>query len=632
MAYGYQGPSMTPGASVASVIDRIRQQRQQARELAAEERKTKMNIGMGALKFDSSLRAWQMARVAKPDLTYGEFIMNPTAGGVYQKKAANMIMGGEAEMPKMMSLKRYTDLFKGKGKGDVDLKKELEIKKPKVKTEVKTEEIDTSSLYEGAFRTDPTDVPSTFGSGDELVYPLGTKQGFLGQGGTSMSRAFGKIREQERQERADMVEKGGGEVPSADPDDMDLTQLSGEDMVTEEEWNEMSSKAQGKHFDTDVEPDPPSEDFLAQIQKTLAEPDIATDEQGNVITEMPSGAINPELKGEIKSADEYRERLQGYVDESQPGDGPTPGGTVIKPAEDFSKNLDKTRQRQADAKARAAQELTDEQLVAEGLEMQKLHETLTETETMDPDLLQKALAEPLKVTDTQGNVVRTLDAKKTEGLKGLLQRSTKGGKSGYRGRTEQELIDELVKKEKPIKPEVDIEPDLPDDIEDILAKPGDVKTEGASLGDAAGTAGDIVGGATALHTLYNADPSDIEIGDVKAGLDVAKLGAKGAAKMGSEGGAALGQTLGKAAPWVSVAMSVNTLADKKSTDTQKAGALMSAAGAVAMTNFWNPAGWVAGALMVGGTLASLFGGKAQKPKRKTRAATGYRGGSGYSYV
>ena len=47
MAYGYQGPSMTPGASVASIIDRIRQERQQARELAAEERKTKMKIGKG---------------------------------------------------------------------------------------------------------------------------------------------------------------------------------------------------------------------------------------------------------------------------------------------------------------------------------------------------------------------------------------------------------------------------------------------------------------------------------------------------------------------------------------------------------------------------------------------------------
>lgn len=788
MAYGYRGPTTTPGASIASVIDRIRQQRADAREEAAAVRKTKTDVGKGLFKFDSSLRAWQMARVAKPDLTYGEFMMNPTAAGVYQKKAANMIMNNEAEMPKMMSMKRYRDLFSGKG--DVDLKAELDKKPgPALKAHQDAPE-DLSALYEGAFREDPTDVPSTFGSGDELVHPFGTRQRFLGQGSTSMVRGIDKVREQER---LDMLAKGGGEIPSADPDQMDLKSeidpSSGEPFYKSEfvegetgaamsgPLSKLSDARQVPSGDESFTLEPTkTEGFRGFIDRlipggpsgyneygvTEGKEDVVVEDQladvmgvsREELDAMPLKAFTAEGEslGEWEGTNEElleRSRKLGEQDDINKADAlaqdpdvmaNVQGGPPVdyegtyddwlddeaqrisrevlakenpvkayRPAEEFGAGIQKSREEEllqteygADAQARALEEKQDADLVAQGKTMQSTYEQelntaalkKAEVETLDPKKLQKVLAQPMKMTDAEGNPIGTLDPKKTEGLKGLLQRKIEGGSSGYRGRTEQEMIEDIgaesgtmitgdlrslpgVKEKnitlsgsgkiakgekmekgiggiedteaayertlkemdakKLLDTPVDVLKDAPVDVGtdvpgDLPPTVGEIPGEGATLGELGSKAGDIAGGVGALSTLYNADPSDIEIGDVKAGFDVAKLGAKGAASMGSKGGAALGQTLGKAAPWVSVAMSANTLADKNSTDMQKTGALMSAAGAIAMTNFWNPAGWVAGALMVGGTLASLFGGKAQKPKRRARAATGYRGGSGYSYV
>lgn len=109
MAIGY-GTTSGPGASTHSVLSRVRLQAQQKRELAAREKAMKRelawNVGKGALKFDKALRDWQLAKIAKQDLKFTEFMKNPTASGAYMKKATNMVTSGNANMPKAFSLKR----------------------------------------------------------------------------------------------------------------------------------------------------------------------------------------------------------------------------------------------------------------------------------------------------------------------------------------------------------------------------------------------------------------------------------------------------------------------------------------------------------------------------------------------
>ena len=161
---------------------------------------------------------------------------------------------------------------------------------------------------------------------------------------------------------------------------------------------------------------------------------------------------------------------------------------------------------------------------------------------------------------------------------------------------------------------------------DLSEVGGDVNkiTEEAtsSLGTTVGAIGDVAGVVGGIGELAD---DDFEVADVKAAAGLAQTGAKVA------GAKALEQGIGKAMPILSVAQSISTLADKKSSDVQKIGALATTAGAIAATNFWNPAGWVAGALTIGGTLAQIFGGKSEKIRRSVNIR-GHRGGSGYSYL
>ena len=149
------------------------------------------------------------------------------------------------------------------------------------------------------------------------------------------------------------------------------------------------------------------------------------------------------------------------------------------------------------------------------------------------------------------------------------------------------------------------------------------QTEGAqTFGQLAGKAGNVAGVVGDIATLSD---DKVDLGDAKAAANLAQKGAEVAGKE------ALSKGIGKAVPLLTVAQSVSTLANKNSTDMQKAGAVASAAGAIAMTNFWNPAGWVAGALTIGGTLMQLFGGKSKGPNRSVNIR-GHRGGSGYGYL
>ena len=106
---------------------------------------------------------------------------------------------------------------------------------------------------------------------------------------------------------------------------------------------------------------------------------------------------------------------------------------------------------------------------------------------------------------------------------------------------------------------------------------------------------------------------DVNLGNLIKDVTGKKVGTKAASEVGKEVakkgiGGFLGKAVGKAIPILALADSAKTIASGGTTAIQKAGAGLTALSAVAATNFWNPAGWVAGALAVGGTLMQAFGG------------------------
>tara|TARA_Y100001973_G_C5028838_1_gene246969 strand:+ start:55 stop:600 length:546 start_codon:yes stop_codon:yes gene_type:complete len=94
---------------------------------------------------------------------------------------------------------------------------------------------------------------------------------------------------------------------------------------------------------------------------------------------------------------------------------------------------------------------------------------------------------------------------------------------------------------------------------------------------------------------------------------VQKTGEKVATEVAKNTGGGL---VKKLVPLLSIADATKTVVDGGSTAIQKTGAVLQGAAAVAATNFWNPAGWVAGALAVGGTLLQAFGGSKHRSHLK----------------
>ena len=84
------------------------------------------------------------------------------------------------------------------------------------------------------------------------------------------------------------------------------------------------------------------------------------------------------------------------------------------------------------------------------------------------------------------------------------------------------------------------------------------------------------------------------------------VGSKVAQKIGEK---TVGTIATKVTPGLNIASGVSDIASSDTTGTQKVGGAMTALGGVAATNFWNPAGWVAGALLAGGTLLNVLGQK-----------------------
>ena len=117
--------------------------------------------------------------------------------------------------------------------------------------------------------------------------------------------------------------------------------------------------------------------------------------------------------------------------------------------------------------------------------------------------------------------------------------------------------------------------------------------------------------ASTIKTIKDIKPANImkDIIGKKTKDVVAKGGQEVAKEVGKKGiKGFLGKAVGKAIPLLSIASGIKDLTKGGQTAVQKTGAAMGVLAGVAATNFWNPAGWVAGALAIGGTLMSAFGG------------------------
>ena len=105
------------GVSVQSQLQRIRTEYAKTAKESDEETQTKYNVAKTALKFDKSLRDWMLAKEAKPDLKYTQFMSNPDMGGAYMKEGATKLVNEGRTLEPFLSGNRYKEITKSALKG-----------------------------------------------------------------------------------------------------------------------------------------------------------------------------------------------------------------------------------------------------------------------------------------------------------------------------------------------------------------------------------------------------------------------------------------------------------------------------------------------------------------------------------
>ena len=150
-----------------------------------------------------------------------------------------------------------------------------------------------------------------------------------------------------------------------------------------------------------------------------------------------------------------------------------------------------------------------------------------------------------------------------------------------------------------------------------------------SLSDLTGGMSSVLKGGSALKegSMDEIDTASTAVGVTKGAGQAAKgLGKLVGSKVLEKGGEkVVSQVAGKAVPIVNIASGAKDITSTETTGMEKAGGAaavatgVNALAAVAGVNAWNPVGWVAGALAVGGTLLSIAG-AANRPRTST-----YRG-------
>ena len=712
---GYKGQSGQPGVSTSAIIQRIRQQQARAAEVKALKMKMWTSIGAGGLKFDKTLRDYQLAKTQDPSLGLGKFMMNPTVGGALKKKAADQIIQGNLEVPGFFNVKRWNPATWGKNSDPVATNKKKDViekavdpttvskdgsnefgtfdKNGNMISNAKGQEVDENgNIKQLSLKSDPSNELAQLKPVDEF------------EPGIDSNEPLGPVpgRQSEEVESLQPIGETTGDATTV----VDQEEVQTDFMETFTDQPPIEGMNLGTTFDRDLPPVqknrlvyPSMRGKTLEDLKKVDETDVPLsgrniDTVGTDIDKAMSDAglglsdsgVVP--TGELSLRNAFKLKDSGFDPNKFPAPTDTPGDAALP----------------YDTPGDAA------------IPYDTPGDAATVEIPKPPPLSKKELEEAkslgMNITDSDGNIVDTIDPKEKSGLVGAYQRGVKGGKSGYEFYDQDELpaltgdqiaknktlateltdrtgkvigsvpgseneyqetID-LMKKQYPlpggdkdgsVNPETilerqgeknkllkeaeldEIDKALEKGFNEPLPKGGpmiaDANISAESIKDAAvpdaselgesipdatkevgkgilGTGADVLGGLGNIATL-----ADDELGleDAKAAASLAKSGAE---VLGKE---AIGKGIGKAMPVINVAMAAKTLTDKDSTDAQKAGAIMSTAGAVAATNFWNPAGWVAGALTVGGTLLTLFGGK--KAKRSTRAATGYTGGTGARY-
>ena len=95
------------GVSNYSVLQRVRDQKRRIDEEYEEKQRLKSRNrkegGKLGLKVHKSLRDWQYAKLAKPDMSYLDFMKDPAIAGHYTKKGITEIVEGRAEKPGMFA-------------------------------------------------------------------------------------------------------------------------------------------------------------------------------------------------------------------------------------------------------------------------------------------------------------------------------------------------------------------------------------------------------------------------------------------------------------------------------------------------------------------------------------------------
>tara|TARA_R110002110_G_scaffold185473_7_gene392602 strand:- start:334 stop:2085 length:1752 start_codon:yes stop_codon:yes gene_type:complete len=576
----------------------------------AEEKKIKSDTykkaGTMGLKFDKALREWQMARMTNPNLKFTKFILNPTAAAVAKQNTLDAFKNktlNADDMPGLFSLSRYKEL----GSSAIDSTKKLgkyiasPLEKEPKKPEVFDPEVDSNE-------------PSTSREGE----------------GITMEEHAETYRiQQEQQKQLETVDPNFimGDKPEYERlnDEKWMMEQNRLDGIKTEETHIADQKNRALYGDST-----PGDPTSAFDYENATQPEIKAMQSS--IGVKPDGDWGDKSKEAYANSIQEGSGLDQIVNEGFSTD--LPEGTALPQEEGleaFKKKTKLTNQAQdlgyGDDGAEALQKDLD-QMESEGYRAK-----------MGWDGKPMAFSDAPEGVNPKDNPewFHTVDQPSEEHI--IEQWNREQGRKqdistrGLIADSETDNLKDLTQNYSTDTPDVDIPIDknITDAVDsseavDVLAE-GDVKK---TIGDFAGNVGEAAGALGDVKTLTD---DKLEIGDAKAALGLTKTGADLATKAGVESAAKLGSAASKAMPLVSVAMSAKTLFDKKSTDIQKAGAVASAAGAIAMTNFWNPVGWVAGALTIGGTLAQLFGGKkAGKARRGRSQIRGHRGGSGYSYL
>ena len=92
--------------SVPLLIQALRQRQQDAEETDKANLKSGVKVGKAGLQAGKSFRDFAIARLANPNLSFADFMKNPTVSAKWVKEGAEMVVKDPSLMPKSFDLER----------------------------------------------------------------------------------------------------------------------------------------------------------------------------------------------------------------------------------------------------------------------------------------------------------------------------------------------------------------------------------------------------------------------------------------------------------------------------------------------------------------------------------------------